>query len=574
MKELSELTLQLNTIDDFIKRGEIKKAQLAIAAIIVGADVRREERLRLANLARRSGMVFYSLKLLRKLVKSDQELSVTPQAEEIIAYCAGLSLIGATKEAQEKLSLIDGHKYPEAWLHQAFLFISQWEYRQAIYFLRSYAKHPNLSEYQKTVAKVNLLACYLYCEKHKLFLRLSNSLIHFCKKKSYHLLLGNILEMQAQYYILANKIEIALDILTQAQTYIQSEDSSYSLLIEKWQFIAKIKQQLKSTQYVEQDNRPNHESLQGKGKQFNAEAGDSFDSLDNEYVRLIDKAQRMNSYETRRDLDFYYAIFKNSDQYLNQVYWGTSLKSYKSRILFATQGQFQPATEFILAGSTTLKSTSDSFSAPLSVNSASAKTQSIFDLWRCRLDEKYLPLKVGGRTWQVLHILSQDLYRPVRVGELFTKLFPNESFDIELSMEKLKKTISRVRKEIRNLNLPMQIQLKNNAFFLKRNCQWVCRKGVHSTSKSSFTTSLAKPASKNNIKMNTQNEIVAETSKWIVIYQALKSIFTKSEFCTRDVKKYFPWYSERSLSRILSELATNHKLQCHGWGAGRRYRLL
>jgi hypothetical protein len=190
------------------------------------------------------------------------------------------------------------------------------------------------------------------------------------------------------------------------------------------------------------------------------------------------------------------------------------------------------------------------------------------------LDEKYLPLKVGGRTWQVLYILSQDLYRPVRVGELFTKLFPNESFDIELSMEKLKKTISRVRKEIRNLNLPMQIQLKNNAFFLKRNCHWVCRKGVRSTSKPSFTTSLATSASRNNIKMNTQNEIVADTSKWMVIYQALKSIFTKSEFCTRDVKKYFPWYSERSLSRILSELATNHKLQCHGWGAGRRYRLL
>lgn len=553
MKALSDLTLQLNTIDDFIKRGEIKKAQVAITAIIVGADVRREERLRLANLARRSGMVFYSLKLLRKLVKSDQELSVTPQAEEIIAYCAGLSLIGATKEAQEKLSLIDGHKYPEAWLHQAFLFISQWEYRQAIYFLRNYAKHPNLSEYQKTVAKVNLLACYLYCEKHKLFLRLSNTLIHFCKKKSYHLLLGNILEMQAQYYIIANKIEIALDILTQAQTYIQSDDSSYSLLIEKWQFIAKIKQQLKSNQYVEQGNLSNSIGLQIKGKRLNADVSASFDSLDNEYVRLMDKAQRMNSYETKRDLDFYYAILKNSDQSLNQVYWGTSLKSYKDRILFATQGQFQPATEFTLSAD---------------------QVTSVFDLWRCRLDEKYLPLKVGGRTWQVLYILSQDLYRPVRVGELFTKLFPNESFDIELSMEKLKKTISRVRKEIRNLNLPMQIQLKNNAFFLKRNCHWVCRKGVRSTSKPSFTTSLATSASRNNIKMNTQNEIVADTSKWMVIYQALKSIFTKSEFCTRDVKKYFPWYSERSLSRILSELATNHKLQCHGWGAGRRYRLL
>lgn len=554
MNVLSDLSLQLSTIDDFIKRGEIKKAQVAITAIVVGADVRREERLRLANLARRSGMVFYSLKLLRKLVKSDQELSVTSQAEEIIAYCAGLSLIGATKEAQEKLSLIDGHKYPEAWLHQAFLFISQWEYRQAIYFLRCYAKHPNLSEYQKTVAQVNLLACYLYCEKNKMFLRLSNSLILFCKKRSYHLLLGNILEMQAQYYILADKIQIALEVLSQAQSYIQSEESAYSLLIEKWQFIAKIKQQQISTQNKTQVRRPsNKDLLQIQEKWCNAVLTDSVNSLDNEYLRLIDKAERMNSYETKRDLDFYYAILKNSDQSLNQVYWGTSLKSYKNRILFATQGQFQPATEFTLSA---------------------GQATSVFDLWRCRLDEKYLPLKVGGRTWQVLYILSQDLYRPVRVGELFTKLFPNESFDIELSMEKLKKTISRVRKEIRNLNLPVQIQLKNNAFFLKRNCQWVCRKGVRSISKPAFTTSLAKSASKNNVKLNAQNELVAETSKWMVIYQALKSIFTKSEFCTRDVKKYFPWYSERSLSRILSELATNQKLQCHGWGAGRRYRLL
>ena len=38
-------------------------------------------------------------------------------------------------------------------------------------------------------------------------------------------------------------------------------------------------------------------------------------------------------------------------------------------------------------------------------------------------------------------------------------------------------------------------------------------------------------------------------------------------------EKHFPWYSERSLSRILSELATNQNCYVMD-GAGRRYQLL
>ena len=52
--------------------------------------------------------------------------------------------------------------------------------------------------------------------------------------------------------------------------------------------------------------------------------------------------------------------------------------------------------------------------------------------------EKYLPLKVG-RTWQVLYILSQDLYRPVCGRAIHKTFFPMKVLILNYLMEKIKK---------------------------------------------------------------------------------------------------------------------------------------
>ncbi len=531
-KSLNEI---LDSIEQQIRQGQIRQAQQWILELVVGSEVQRSDRLRLANLSRRAGLVVYSLKLLNKIINSDQYDLLMASPLEIISYSAGLSLMGATAEAEKRLNAIDTNTYPEALLHTAFLHISNWQYQKSIPYLKKYSKHPNVSPYQKIVAKVNLLACYLFVQKSKKFLKNSDRLLKLCIKNSYQLLAGNILEMQAQYYILSDQLSIADVVLQQAEKFINSEESSYSLLIEKWKFICKTKQFLKYknafTGNIALNEYADNKMELNKSFQLinDFELNDLRNQLCDQYQFLKNKSKRLNSHETARDLDLYFSLLQENKIGLNKVYWGTENQSYKDRVLLISSHFFKPDTNV---------------SIPCEHEDL---PKVIFDLNHFTINGQKTSIRPDSRTWVVIKYLSRDFYRPVRIGELFNFLYPKESFNIEISLEKIKKVIFRVRQDIIKHQLPLKIMIKNNSIYLIRNCDW---------------------------KIFSNKKIIKTDLKLGFYLDSIKNKFGKKTVSYNQIKQLFLNISDRSLSRKLNEMIQLNWLITSGWGAGRTYQIL
>lgn len=76
-------------------------------------------------------------------------------------------------------------------------------------------------------------------------------------------------------------------------------------------------------------------------------------------------------------------------------------------------------------------------------------------------------LKPGTKTHQILEILSRDFYRPVRIGTLFSELFPGEYFDINSSPSRVHQILYRARLWSESEELPFSINERHGNYRLE-----------------------------------------------------------------------------------------------------------
>jgi len=62
--------------------------------------------------------------------------------------------------------------------------------------------------------------------------------------------------------------------------------------------------------------------------------------------------------------------------------------------------------------------------------------------------------------------ISQDLYRPNSISELFSETFPNEYYSLELSPTKMHQAIKRLRAHFKAKRLPIRIEELNGLYRL------------------------------------------------------------------------------------------------------------
>ena len=205
----------LLAIDRLIVQGELAEAQLRIKKRIK-ASVARSDLARVAYLAWRAGVPEVGLRLLRRVVRGAKGDTDTSTEEERAEYAQCLLRVGATDEGERMLQGIDRGKVPRAHLYQAGLEVSRWEYGASIAPLLSYLKTPGLSQYQQLVAKTNLAAAKVREKKIREAEVLLRELLYTTSLRKYRLLLGRVLELSAESYVVLGRWEAAEKFLVEA----------------------------------------------------------------------------------------------------------------------------------------------------------------------------------------------------------------------------------------------------------------------------------------------------------------------------------------------------------------------
>ena len=154
------LIQDIEKINELIVSGHGAEARRLLRSL-VEKKVPRAERLSLATLARRSNLHGVALRPLNPVVRPTGKRRRSLTDKEKAEYAASLSYIGAAPEALAILRTVNADGVPESLLYQAFAHFSQWDYAAPIPLLRKYLQSSLITDYQRLIGKVNLLAASL-----------------------------------------------------------------------------------------------------------------------------------------------------------------------------------------------------------------------------------------------------------------------------------------------------------------------------------------------------------------------------------------------------------------------------
>lgn len=163
-------------------------------------------------------------------------------------------------------------------------------------------------------------------------------------------------------------------------------------------------------------------------------------------------------WETLRDLDFYQAVLQPEGFWGNWVYYGTPHSQFRKRM--ESLRDF-PMEQWI---------------------QRSPKTTVKIDPWFPKDHEAAL-------SHRCYVLLLRDLYRPLRVGEIFGALFPDEFYNPESSPNRVHQTITRMSKWLTDLSLPFHLHENEGAYSLRieENIQLLGRRQILQFDECHFT---------------------------------------------------------------------------------------
>ncbi len=392
----------LNEIDSLIRQGQMQLAQERIKAVL-HLPGSRSERLKLAELCRRSNLAEAGLRLLSAYVRPAARTPMQATAAEKIEYAAALIRLGAGSEALEILSPL---AEVDAFLFRAFAHIHGWNYVEAIPPLQDFLASARPTAYQKLVARVNLAACLVQTEKHPEATALLEEISRQCKDEKNFLLLGNTLELSAQNAIAAGDYEEAEKFLENAETLRplknQKINSFDALYLEKWRAILDLKKQgINRLQPI---------------KKIAAGLGDA---------------------ETIRDCDFHLAVATRNENLFFQLYFGTPYESYRRKIQ-----------KHCSIPSTYSYSPQDNAKRFIDLQSGEPG------------------LKFQQVPHRLLQILAADLYKSQRLPALHGFLFPGRFYNPDSSPGILHQALRRLRFTLAKNDFPLEIVEKHSAYHL------------------------------------------------------------------------------------------------------------
>lgn len=303
---------------------------------------------------------------------------------------------------------------PRKHLFLAFAEIGEWNYESAKEHLEVYLKYNSLSQYDRAIGKVNLLASKVTLlpngGKDLALEKEIESLIHRCEQEQYFTLKTNLEEIRIQLLLKSYSQSRAKETAGLVKSIVDDPRAKDNLFILKWSILAET---------------PTLASTQNEIKTWKTRL-----------LKLKKQALEIKHYETVREVDFYLARFQKN--LVEKVFFGTPFKTYRQRII-------------------------DEYSPQLPDHYWYSLNQQI----NYRFDYlSFNDLKPGSLPMRLILALSQDFYRPLNKYSLFTAVFPKEHINPDSSFNKLHQVIFRARKWLDKNDIPLDITEENESFSL------------------------------------------------------------------------------------------------------------
>ncbi len=291
-----DFSASLDLCDQWIREGQANLARKEILRWDL-KSIPRPLASRFGAIARRTQLWNVSLRVLRPIVRPPVASMNDAFPDEKSEYALSLWRVGAFGEAQSILADPKLQQEPRVWLAQAHGHIHRWDYELALPLLRAYVGAPNISEYERRIGEVNLLACLRNLGDESFeetFAILNQSL----QNSQNVLLQANSMEMRAQFLIGKGDYTQAEKVLLQARELITQESGRSTFLIEKWLAIQKA---------------------------LASQSSDVFETIRK-------KALAISNWEALRDIDYYQTVFDPQCRWSQFAYFGTPFRRFRKKL--------------------------------------------------------------------------------------------------------------------------------------------------------------------------------------------------------------------------------------------------
>lgn len=404
MKKIEDFQKKLSKWDQEIRQGQVQEVRDQCLKIN-SKTIPRELRFEFAQIARRVGEPALIIRWLRPIVRIDKPIQQPATDMEKAIYAAGLVRLGAFREAEEIFKNLSCQENPEIYFLKASLYINQWEYKKASIELKHHINHKLSNSYSKLVSRLNLCSALVLQKKLNEARIQIQALSSDLSKKEEHLLFGNLLEIQSNLKYLSGDMTGALTDLENASKILQKADPRSLLYVKKWQTLISLRKVHDQTKI--------HLLL---------------DQIKNQAIQIRD-------WETARDCDLQLAILTQDKEIFLKVYWGSIFFAYKKRALLEFNPKLKLEKHYIWHFHNSDQSSPD------------------YDLVKAA---PTLTLK------KLFFVLTREFYRPLRSTEIIDILFPNEYLNIISSPAKLHRLVSRGRQWLKQMKLPVDIEVNDN----------------------------------------------------------------------------------------------------------------
>lgn len=395
---MSSWISRIDTWNEMVKAGNGQAVAREMKAIPRG-EIPADQLARIANLAWRINRPRIGLRLLFPELRRQGNLRAATHPEAFTEYAACLVEVGALSEAAQILKDV-GASNPRAKFYHALLLFKRWEYEDACPLLEDYLRDLP-ADYHQIVVRVNLAAADVVSRRWDRATELLRGLESELTAKGHSLLLGNCYEIWSQIHFHQGDHASALRRLERSEELLAQTRNMGWLYARKWRYL--------NTRYQER----------AKGA---ASAETRADGLE---VRRL--AENMGSWETLRELDVHESLLDGDARRFNHVYFGSPLPAYRQR----------------------LRETLEAFGSPFAVDEAfvlnsrsrgTTSTESLAALLARRDDDAPTFLEK-----KLLTTLLSDYYAPFRTGQIFSRLFEGDFYDLETSPDRIFQVVRRLR---------------------------------------------------------------------------------------------------------------------------------
>lgn len=422
----------LESIDEAIRAGNAVEALTQLKNINPKSLTRAHLSV-YANLCRRLGESNEAIKCLRPYVRSSAKNPQIASDAENLEYGAALINLGAVSEGIRLLDSLSESKHPLKLLYTSFGFISQWRYLEAATVLEAYVGHPEVLEYQALTAKANLLSCYVFAQTFEKVDVLIDELLERSEKSKSALLHRRISLLAVQSHIFRNQWTKAQEFIAKAENSLGTSASPLDyLLLTKWKLILKL-------------------NTQQPG-----------DALLGELSDLRTTAQKLKSFETLRDLDFYQSIFFNDRALFEHVYFGTGYESYKAKMLSAYRDRqgcelaLPESYRWELLPSNPERGVTNKSNNEDWIDSRTGKNS---------FSDSYLNNeKMCHKFFQ---LICSDFYRSLSLYQVYDVLFDEAFFNPISTPNKIRQIVYRLNKWLADNSIPLEVHSEQHFFNIR-----------------------------------------------------------------------------------------------------------